>query len=127
LLLDRVGQANQFQGPDGHPDAVFTVTLPAGGTVISLRLDSSYGGIWDTIVNGFWTLGVSETLGSALYNAANDSVNFVVPVGGAFKIYASEWFLDTTTFPNGLFRPGATFILTVGLSNGTTFTVNTTL
>lgn len=131
LQRDRVGQNNQFQGADSHLDPTFTVTFPTGGatrTITSLRLDSSDGGIWDTNGGSFyWTLGAASGLDAGLYNAANDAVSFAVAPGGSFNIFASDWFLDATSFPGGLFHSGASFTLTIGFSDGTSATAQTTI
>ena len=130
-LRDRVRQSNQSQVPDGNLDPTFTVTFPAGGatrTVASLRLDSSDGGIWDTAAGTpYWTLGAASGLDSPLYNGANDAVSFAVAPGDSFNIFASDWFFDTTTFPHGLFHAGALFTLTIGFSDGSTATAQTTI
>jgi N-acetylneuraminic acid mutarotase len=121
-LLDRVGQSNQTRG-DGRLDPTFIVTFPTGGatrTVTSLRLDgTSNGGTWDTNGGtGFWTVGVARDLGSGLLNSADDSVNFTVAPGSSFVIFVSDWFLGAP-FPNGLFRPGNEFKVTIGFSDNT--------
>ncbi|MBM4262276.1 MAG: M6 family metalloprotease domain-containing protein [Deltaproteobacteria bacterium] len=131
MLRDRVGQNNQFGFGDGRPDPTFTVTFPAGGTtrtVTLLRLDSSDGGVWDTNAGtGFWTLGAASSLDAGLYNAGNDAVSFAVAPAGSFNLFASEWHLNTTSFPNGLFHADAEFTLTVGFSDGSSATAQTTI
>lgn len=131
MLRDRVGQNNQFVFGDGRPDPTFTVTFPAGGgtrTVTSLRLESSDGGIWDTNGGSFyWTLGAASGLDVGLYNGANDGVSFAVAPGASLNLFASEWYLDGTTFPNGLFYTGAGFTLTIGFSDGTSATAQTVI
>jgi probable HAF family extracellular repeat protein len=127
-LRDRVGQNNQSQGMDGHFDPTFTVTFPTGGstrTVTSLRLDgTSSGGTWDTnSATVSWTLGAAPTLDAPSYNGANDAVNFPVPPGGTFNIFASDWFFGPP-FPNGLFQSGNRFDLTIGFSDGSTAITN---
>lgn len=130
-LRDRVGQNNQFRVGDGRADPTFTVTFPAGGatrTVTSLRLDSSDGGVWDSNGGtGFWTLGAASGLDNALFNGAGDEVNFTVAPSGSFNLFASEWYLNTTSFPNGLFHAGARFTLTLGFADGSSATAQTTI
>ena len=94
----------------------------------SLRLDgTSNGGTWDTNSGTVsWTLGAARDLGSALFNLADDSVNFPVSPGGSFVIFASDWFFGPP-FPNGLFQPGNKFTLTIGFSDGSTATANATV
>jgi hypothetical protein len=90
-------------------------------------LDSSDGGIWDTEGGTlYWTLGAASNVNATLYNQGNDGVNFTVTPGGSFVIFASEWFLGQP-FPNGLFLPGKQFVLTIGFSDGSSTTVNTTI
>ena len=129
-LQDRVADDNHAVRTDGFLDPTFTVTFPAGGitrTVTSLRLDSSDGGVWDTSsATGFWTLAAATNLQTASYNAADDSVNFAVPAGGTFMIFASDWFRGAP-FPNGLFQKGKGLTLTVGFSDGITTAASTVI
>src|SRR5437870_1568712 len=84
----------------------------------SSRLDSSDGGVWDTSsATGFWSLAAATNLQSLSYNAVDDSVNFAVPSGSSFLIFASDWFRGAP-FPNGLFQKGKGFTLNIGFSDG---------
>jgi hypothetical protein len=129
-LQDRVADDNHAIGSDGFLDPTFTVTFPATGnprTVTSLRMNSSDGGVWDTnAATGFWTLSAATNLDTPSYNAADDSVNFTVPVGGTFMIFASDWFRGAP-FPNGLFQKGKAFTLAIGFNDGSTATATTVI
>ena len=129
LVRDRVGQCDTCITPDGLLDGTFTVTLGAASgnrTVTSLNLTRSGPiGIWDTIPNGFWVLGAASGLDTALFNAANGTVNFPLTAGSSFKAFAADFF--NATFPNGLFMPGATFTLTANFSDGSTASANVTV
>ena len=129
-LQDRVADDNHAVRADGVLDQTFTVSFSAGGvtrTVTSLRLDSSDGGVWDTsAATGFWSLAAATNLQSPSYNTVDDSVNFAVPAGGTFMIFASDWFRGAP-FPNGLFQKGKAFTLTIGFNDGSTAQVNTTI
>jgi glucose/arabinose dehydrogenase len=124
-LRDRVGQNELALNPDGELDGVFTVTLNSGSgnrTVNRLQLNRAGPiGVWDTQGgDGFWSLGAASGLDTALLNAANDSVNFMVTEGSSFKIFAADYLEQ-------LFVPGSGFSLNVNFSDGSTATANVTV
>lgn len=112
---DRVGQCELCFAPDGKPDGTFTVTLNAGSgnrTITRLHLTNSPGGLWNTQAgDGFWTLGVAGAVDAALLNGTNDSVNFPITEGAAFKLFASD-------YNDAMFRSGTGFTLAVTFSDG---------
>ena len=122
LLRDRVGQGNTALGPDGALDGTFTATLSASGgrTVTRVRLDSDAPGTWDTSsAAGFWVLAVASSLDGAVLNASGSmAVNFPVPNGGSFVVFASDY-LGTE------FLSGRTLTLVVTFSDGSTATAVT--
>ena len=115
-LRDRVGQATAALNPDGAPDGTLTVTLGANGgrTVTALKLEGTGPGTWDTDPSsGMWALGVATALDGPLVNSpATKTVNFTVPDGGTFVLFAADY--------AGIeFVPGAAFTLTATYSDGT--------
>src|SRR5262249_27671457 len=96
LVRDSVGQCDSWVAADGLLDGTFTVTLGAASgnrTVTSLNLTRSGPiGIWDTTPNGFWALGAASGLDTALFNAANATVNFPLTAGSSFKAFAADFF-----------------------------------
>jgi hypothetical protein len=114
-VADRVGQGESSQNPDGQLDGVFTVVLNAGSgnrTVTRLQLTNG-SRLWNTQPSDlYWTLGAAPTVNGALYNAANDSVNFTVLDGGSFKIFGSD-------YRGGGFLSGNVLTVTVNFSDGT--------
>jgi hypothetical protein len=123
-LRDRVGQSETALGSDGALDGTLTATLAATGgrTVTALRLDSDAPGIWDTTSgNGWWALGVAPSLDGALLNAPGTmTVNFPVPDGGTFVLFASDYLATE-------FLPGRTLTLTATFADGSTVTAVTTV
>jgi len=123
-LRDRVGQGNTALAPDGALDGTFTVTLSGAGgrTVTALRLDSDAPGTWDTTTSSaFFVLAVAPTLDAAPINAPSTmAVNFQVPDGGSFVVFASDW-LGTE------FLPGRTITLTATFADGSTSSAATTV
>ena len=98
------------------PDGTLTVTLGANGgrTVTALKLESTGPGTWDTDPSSdFWALGVATALDAPLINnPATKTVNFTVPDGGTFVLFAADY--------TGIeFVPGAAFTLTATYSDGT--------
>src|SRR5439155_1099535 len=108
-LRDRVGPGNFGLGPDGEFDGALTVTLTATGgrTITRLELHSNAPGTWDTdSTTSAWVLGVAGTLDSALLNdPITMAVNFAVPDGGTFYLFAADW-------ANIEFLPGRTLTVT---------------
>jgi glucose/arabinose dehydrogenase len=118
-LVDRVGQGNLALVPDGAADGTLTATLsaPGGRTVIRLSLQSNGPGLWDTDgASPYWALGVATTVDGPLTNDPRTAaVNFPVPDGGTFVVFASDY--------AGIeFVPGGTLTLTATFSDGTTAT-----
>jgi hypothetical protein len=69
-------------------------------------------GIWNTQPNDvYWTLGAASIVNGALYNAADDSVNFAVSDGESFKVFASE-------YSGTGFASGRALTLTVNFADG---------
>ena len=128
MLRDRVGQGETALGPDGTPDGTLTVTLSASGgrTVTALRLDGDYApapGLWLTNSPGttHYVLGVAPTLDGAMLNAPGTmAVNFAVPDGGSFVLFAADW-------ENTGFQPGRTLTLTASFADGSTATTTITV
>src|SRR5205814_950611 len=124
-LRDRVGQGNAALSADGAMDGTLTATLSASGgrTITALKLQSTGPGIWDTDGNSsFWALGVATALDAVplVNNPASTAVNFAVPDGGSFVLFAADY--------AGIeFTPGATLTLTATFSDGTTATGTTTV
>jgi hypothetical protein len=123
-VRDRVGQGNTALAADGALDGTLTATLSASGgrTVTGLSLQSTGPGLWDTDgATGYWALGVAGTLdGPLLNNPTTAAVNFALPDGGTFVVFASD--LGGTEFVTG-----ATLTLTARFSDGTTVTGITTV
>ena len=121
-LRDRVGPGNFGLGPDGEFDGALTVTLTATGgrTITRLELHSNAPGTWDTDSStSAWVLGVAGTLDSALLNdPITMAVNFAVPDGGTFYLFAADW-------ANIEFLPGRTLTVTAVFSDGTTASATT--
>jgi len=123
-----VGQGETALGPDGTPDGTLTVTLSASGgrTVTALRLDGDYApapGLWLTNSPGttHYVLGVAPTLDGAMLNAPGTmAVNFAVPDGGSFVLFAADW-------ENTGFQPGRTLTLTASFADGSTATTTITV
>ena len=117
MLRDRVGQGNLALGGDGSLDGTLTATLraPGGRTITRLQLQSSAPGTWDTdAATPAWVLGAATTLdGAFLNNPATMAVNFAVPDGGSFQLFAAD-------FAGIEFAPGVTLTLTATFSDGTT-------
>ena len=122
-LRDRVGTADAALTADGASDNSLTVMLQPGSgnrTVSQLELKRSdnQGILWNTVSgDGNWILGAAAFLDAPLLNAFNGSVNFAIADGGTFNVFASD-------FNNSLFPSGATLILTVRFTDGTTATAN---
>jgi hypothetical protein len=121
-LRDRVGPGNLGLGTDGALDGTFTVTLFATGgrTITRLELHSNAPGTWDTnAATSAWVLGVASTLESALLNdPITMAVNFAVPDGGTFYLFAADW-------ANIEFVPGTTLTVTATFSDGSTASAST--
>jgi aldose sugar dehydrogenase len=116
LAADRVGQGNTVVAADGALDGTFTLSLAPGSgprTVTRLQLRrSSDPGTWDTVPGSpFWTLGAADSDGTPL-NAADGSVNFVLPEGASVTLFASDI--------AGLFAPGSLFTVTATFADGST-------
>jgi hypothetical protein len=116
-LRDRVGQGNTARSADGGLDGTFTVRLSASGgrTITSLKLLSTGSGSWDTnagTADGL--LGVANSDDGALLNSATTmAVNFTVPDGGAFAVFAAD--------QAGIqFLPGRSLTVTARFSDGST-------
>ena len=128
MLRDRVGQGDTALAPDGALDGTLTVTLSASGgrTVTALRLDGDHPpapGLWLTNSPGttHYVLGVAPTLDGALLNAPGTmAVNFAVPDGGSFILFAADWH-------NTGFQPGRSLTLTATFADGSTATAVTTV
>jgi subtilisin family serine protease len=125
MLRDRVGQGEFALSPDGHLDGVFTVTLNAGSgnrTVTGMQLNRLGPiGVWDTQGgDGFWSLGAANGLDTTLLNAGNDSVNFTVPDGGSFEIFAAD-------YQGQMFVPGSAFTLNVNFADGSAATASASI
>src|SRR5207244_1771900 len=106
----------------GALDGTMTATLSASGgrTVTALMLQSTGPGHWHTGASRVsWVLGVASTLDAPLINdPATMAVNFAVPDGGSFVLFASDS-MDIE------FLPGAILTLTATFSDGTTATAIT--
>ena len=124
MTHDRVGQGNTATAPDGAKDGVMTVTLKGAGgrTITALRLDSSAPGTWDTASStGFFVLGVASSLTGPLLNTPGTmAVNFPVPDGGTFVLFAADW-------QNIEFTMGRTLTLVATFSDGSTATASTVI
>ena len=120
---DRVGQGDAALTPDGALDGVLTATLTGGArSIVALRLDSTGPGSWDTVgPNIYWFLGVARSVGEALLNNPSTmGVNFMVPDGGSFVLFAADY--------NDIeFVPGTTLTLRAMFSDGSTATATTTV
>ena len=122
-LRDRVGQQTAALGADGALDGTLTASLRAWGgrTITALKLQSTGPGYWDTDASSlFWVLGVATALdGVPLINDPSTmAVNFAVPDGGSFVLFASDW--------AGIeFARGVTLSLTATFSDGATATAVT--
>jgi hypothetical protein len=107
-------------------DATLTVTLQPGSgnrtvSELELKRGDNLGILWNTVPgDGKWVLGAASTLDASLHNAANGSVNFAVADGGSFNIFASD-------SNNSLFPSGATLIVTVKFTDGTSATASATI
>jgi hypothetical protein len=121
-LRDRVGSSNLGRGADGALDGTFTVTLAASGgrTITRLALQSNAPGSWDTDgATSTWLLGVATSLDGPLINdAVTMAVNFAVPDGGSFQLFASD-------FAGLEFVPGRVLTLTAVFSDGTSASATT--
>jgi hypothetical protein len=120
-LRDRVGQGNTALVADGALDGTLTATLNASGgrTITGLKLTGP--GTWDTNAGtGSWALGAAPALDAVplLNNPATMAVNFTVPNGGTFVLFASD-------SGGSAFVPGTTLTLTATFSDGTTLTAAT--
>jgi len=122
MLRDRVGQDNLALGGDGSLDGTLTATLraPGGPTITRLQLRSSASGTWDTdAATPAWVLGAATALDGAFLNdPATMAVNFAVPNGGSFQLFAAD-------FAGIEFATGVTLTLTATFSDGTTATAVT--
>jgi len=125
-VRDRVGQGNTALGADGAIDGTLTAMLSASGgrTITALRLDSSAPGNWDTSSStAYWALGVATSLDGVLLNAsATMAVNFAVPDGGSFVVFASDY----GAAPGVAFVSGTTLTLTATFADGSTAAASTT-
>jgi len=114
-LRDRVGPGSTGLGADGTPDGTLTATLSAigGRTVTRLQLQSSAPGTWDTDAEtSAWVLGVARTIDEPLLNhPVTMTVNFAVPDGGSFQLFAAD-------FADIEFRAGVTLSLTATFADG---------
>jgi len=123
-LRDRVGQSTVGLGPDGALDATFTATLSAAGgrTITRLQLESNAPGSWDTQApTAAWALGVASTLDGALVNDPTTmAVNFTVPDGGSFYLFAAD-------YADIEFVSRVTLTLTALFSDGSSATVTLTV
>jgi hypothetical protein len=123
-LRDRVGQGHTALAADGAMDGTLTVTLSATGgrTITGLRLESTGPGTWDTnSATTFWALAVAATVdGALLNNPASTAVNFPVPHGGRFVLFASD-------YRSIEFAAGATLTVRATFSDGMTATATTTV
>ncbi len=121
-LRDRVGSSNLGRGADGAPDGTFTVTLAAAGgrTLTRLALQSDAPGSWDTdVATSTWLLGVATSLDGPLINdPVTMAVNFAVPDGGSFQLFAGD-------FAGLEFMPGRVLTLTAVFSDGTSASATT--
>ena len=119
-LRDRVGQGDSLIS-DGAMDGTMTVVMQPGSgdrTVTKLELRLNTGGIWDTVLGGYWVLGVAGSLDGALYNSSSGAVNFAVSDGTSFKLFAGD-------VVDGRYLPvGATATLTANFADGTTATAS---
>ena len=79
------------QEGDTAPD--FEMPASGGRTVTGLTLQSTGPGTWDTDGGtADWALGVAATLnGTLLNNPTTAAVNFAVPNGGTFVLFASDY------------------------------------
>src|SRR6266403_1809627 len=95
-------------------------TSPCASLRRRLRLQSSAPGTWDTdAATPAWVLGAATTLDGALLNdPATMAVNFAVPDGGSFQLFAAD-------FAGIEFAIGVTLRLTATFSDGTTATAVT--
>jgi len=123
-LRDRVGQSSVALGADGALDSTLTVTLSATGgrTITRVQLQSNAPGTWDTdTARNAWVVGVARTLDGALLNdPATMAVNFAVPDGGSFQLFAADW--------AGIeFLPGTTLTITAVFSDGTSTRASVTV
>lgn len=127
-LRDRVSQgANADPVPDGHIDAVFTVTVGsmAGRSLTQLTLTSPQtlpvvGPLlltWITVADHTHNpLGVGLSLdGPLLNNLTTRAINFAPADGSSFKIFATD---DLVLLGYDDFLPGSVFTLTGVLSDG---------
>ena len=123
-LRDRVGQSSIALGADGGLDGTLTVTLSASGgrTITHLQLQSSAPGSWDTdAATSAWVLGVASSLDGALLNDPGTmAVNFTVPDGASFRLFAAD-------FANIEFVPGVTLTVTAVFSDGSSARASVTV
>jgi hypothetical protein len=121
-LRDRVGSSNLGRGADGALDGTLTVKLMATGgrTITRLALQSDAPGSWDTdVATSAWLLGVATSLDGPLINdPVTMAVNFAVPDGGSFQLFASD-------FAGLEFVPGRVLTLTAVFSDGTSASATT--
>jgi hypothetical protein len=124
-LRDTVGQSSSAFAPDGILDGTFRVTVQPGSgqrtvTRLELRRNGSID-TWDTDpATGAWALGAAAGLDTALLNAGNGTVNFVVADGGVFHVFASDY--NPTPFYSG-----AAFTVTANFADGTSAVATVTL
>jgi len=88
-----------------------------GRTITRLALQSDAPGSWDTdVATSAWLLGVATSLDGPLINdPVTMAVNFAVPDGGSFQLFAAD-------FADIEFRAGVTLKLTATFSDGSSAT-----
>jgi hypothetical protein len=121
-LRDKVGRGNGATSADGALDGTFTLTLASGGprTLTGLEFRNSPGGVWDTqAATVYWTLGVANSLDSALLNPA-DNVSTSLANGGSVILFAAD-------SNNSMFKSGVSFTVTATFADGTSATAATTV
>jgi len=119
-VRDRVGPGKLALAPDGAKDGTLTASLGLSGgrTVTAVQLTSfapgnpAPVGVWDNDPTTLhFALGVSTTLDGALLNdPGSGAVDFFVPDGGSFVVFASD-------LNNMEFLSGNTLSLTVTFSD----------
>jgi hypothetical protein len=114
LDADNVGTVYNAK-PDGQNDGHFTLALDTGGlakTVTLIELNSTTGGVWDTVPQGSWAvLGVLRN-GKRL-NPADENLKDAISGKVTYELYAGDY---------GYFAAAHTFVAKIGFSDGTSIT-----
>jgi hypothetical protein len=126
---DLVGYDDPATSPNGHTDGIFELVFPAGSAhpqrrrkITKMELTKSEGGTWDTATNGYWVLGVTDSVNGPLLNdTLTGNLSVPIPVDNGTRLYLFAADIDLGYFDSG------SFTVTISFEDGGVATASYTI